>query len=93
MLVQVMYVQPAVANAKPVSVVENLSVSNGDHVVNGLDFLHDGRLLIAVGSQTNAGIEGALGLLPVRISLNSERWASTISMKMETLRDSHCVRW
>ena len=70
-LVQVMYVQPAVANAKPVSVVENLSVSNGDHVVNGLDFLHDGRLLIAVGSQTNAGIEGALGLLPVCISLNN----------------------
>lgn len=31
-------------------------------------FLHDGRLLIAVGSQTNAGIPGALGLLPVLLT-------------------------
>lgn len=62
---QVMYVQPAVVGAEAVPVIENISVSNGDHVVNGIDFLHDGRLLVAVGSQTNAGIEGALGLLPV----------------------------
>jgi hypothetical protein len=62
-------VQPNVAGAKPVPVIENISVSNGDHVVNGIDFMHDGRLLIAVGSQTNAGIPGALGLLPVRLRL------------------------
>lgn len=59
--------QPAVPAPKAVLVVDNISVSNGDHVVNGIDFLHDGRLIIAVGSQTNAGIEGALGLLPVCI--------------------------
>ena len=36
-------------------VVTGLPVSGFDHAVNGLDFLHDHRLLICVGGQTNAG--------------------------------------
>lgn len=36
-------------------VVTNLPVSGNDHAINGLDFLHDGRLLVTVGGQTNAG--------------------------------------
>lgn len=85
-VMQVMYVQPAVAGAKAVAVVENLSVSNGDHVVNGLDFLHDGRLLIAVGSQTNAGIEGALGLLPVSFSLKHAVTQNCLRISLHTTR-------
>ena len=36
-------------------VIKNLPVSGFDHTVNGLDFLHDGRLIVAVGGMTNAG--------------------------------------
>lgn len=36
-------------------VVRNLPVSAFDHAVNQVDFLHDRRLLITVGGQTNAG--------------------------------------
>ena len=36
-------------------VITGLPVSGFDHLVNGLEFLHDRRLLIAVGGQTNAG--------------------------------------
>jgi hypothetical protein len=61
---QVYYIQPNVPGAKPAKLIENLSVSNGDHVVSGLDFLNDGRLIVSDGSQTNAGIEGRLGYLP-----------------------------
>lgn len=62
---QVMYVQPNAAEPTAVPLIENLSVSNTDHEVNGLDFLHDGRLIFAVGSQTNAGMPGPIGYLPV----------------------------
>lgn len=62
---QIYYVKPSDAQPKAVKFIENLSVANGDHVVNGIDFAHNGNLLVAVGSQTNAGIPGALGLLPV----------------------------
>lgn len=62
---QIYYVKPSDAKPKAVKFIENLSVANGDHVVNGIDFAHNGHLLVAVGSQTNAGIPGALGLLPV----------------------------
>lgn len=57
---------------QPVAVkfITGLSVANGDHVVNGIDFAHDGRLLVAVGSQTNAGIPGPLGYLPVSSCLS-----------------------
>lgn len=65
-VVQVYYVKPTDNKPKAVKFIENLSVANGDHVVNGIDFAHNGHLLVAVGSQTNAGIPGALGLLPVR---------------------------
>ena len=68
---QVYYIQPNIQNAAPVKLIENLSVANGDHVVNGIDFLNDGRLLICIGSQTNAGIPGALGFLPVCSRLGS----------------------
>ena len=37
-------------------VVDNLGVSNHDHGINGLTFDGNGDLLIAVGSNTNAGI-------------------------------------
>lgn len=36
-------------------VIRNLPVSAYDHLVNALEFLHDRRLLIAVGGNTNAG--------------------------------------
>eukprot|EP00892_Ulva_mutabilis_P000625 jgi/Ulvmu1/10563/UM065_0017.1 len=58
------YVKPTDPTPKAVPFIENLSVANGDHVVNGIDFAHDGRLLVAIGSQTNAGMPGALGYLP-----------------------------
>lgn len=58
--------EPNAAEPEAVQIISQLSVSNGDHVVTGLDFLHDGRLIVSVGSQTNAGIEGALGYLPAR---------------------------
>lgn len=69
-VLQVYYVKPT--DPKPVAVkfIEGLSVANGDHVVNGIAFAHDGRLLVAVGSQTNAGIPGALGYLPVSPASN-----------------------
>ena len=38
------------------TVVDNLGVSNHDHGINGLAFDGNGDLLIAVGSNTNAGI-------------------------------------
>ena len=65
---QVYFVRPNAGESEPVKVLENLSVANGDHAINGIDFLNDGRLLVCVGSQTNAGIPGALGFLPVRLS-------------------------
>lgn len=66
LLVQVYYVKPTDPKPKAVPFIKNLSVANGDHVVNAITFLHDGRMLVAVGSQTNAGMPGALGYLPVR---------------------------
>ena len=36
-------------------VIKNLPVSGFDHAVNGVDFLHDRRLIVAVGGMTNAG--------------------------------------
>lgn len=65
-LLQVSYIQPNVAGAQMVTIIKNLSSSNGDHSTNDLAFTHDGKMLICVGSQTNAGIPGALGYLPVR---------------------------
>lgn len=48
--------------AKTGNVVEHLPVSNYDHGVNGLAFDNSGRLMIAVGSATNAGVsDSALG--------------------------------
>lgn len=68
-MLQIYYVKPDDPEPQAVPFIENLSVANGDHVVNGIAFAHDGRLLVAVGSQTNAGMPGALGYLPVRLRL------------------------
>jgi len=40
----------------PLPLIWGLPVSNHDHSVNGLEFDHDGNLLIAVGGNTNAGV-------------------------------------
>lgn len=48
-------------------IVSGLPVSAHDHAVNGLVFLADGTLLVAVGGSTNAGvhsIDGELGEVP-----------------------------
>jgi PKD repeat protein/N-acetylneuraminic acid mutarotase len=46
-------------------VVTGLPVSNHDHLVNGLQFDGHGDLLIAIGGNTNAGVEAcAMGGLP-----------------------------
>ncbi|MEE8310888.1 MAG: IPT/TIG domain-containing protein, partial [Candidatus Binatia bacterium] len=46
-------------------VVTGLPTSNHDHAVNGLAFDSDGNLLVAVGGNTNAGIEAcAFGAVP-----------------------------
>lgn len=39
-------------------IVSNIPVSNHDHGVNGLEFMQNGDLLIAVGSFTNSGLPG-----------------------------------
>lgn len=45
--------------------ISGLPVSNQDHGVNGLNFLDDGTLLIAVGGMTNQGYPGLkMGGLP-----------------------------
>lgn len=49
----------------PIPIVTGLPVSNHDHGINGLEFDHDGNLLIAVGGNTNAGVKWPLiGDLP-----------------------------
>lgn len=47
------------------TLIEGLPVSNHDHGVNGLQFDHDGNLLIAIGGNSNAGVTNcAMGGLP-----------------------------
>ena len=49
----------------PIPLVTRLPTSNHDHAINGLQFDHNGDLLIAVGSNTNAGVKHPLsGDLP-----------------------------
>ena len=49
----------------PQVLVTGLPVSNHDHGINGLEFDHDGNLLICVGGNTNAGVKWPLiGDLP-----------------------------
>ncbi len=45
--------------------VTGLPVSNHDHSVNGMDFDHEGNLLVCIGGNTNAGVPScAMGDLP-----------------------------
>lgn len=48
-----------------VPILENLPVSNHDHGINGLQFDNQGRLLVAVGGNSNAGVTNCnMGGLP-----------------------------
>lgn len=61
----VSYIQPNSATpSKITTIIENISVANGDHTVNCLGFANEGPLLVCIGSQTNAGMPGVLGYLP-----------------------------
>ena len=55
-------------NAPIQDVVTGLPVANGDHAINALNFLPDGRLVIHVGGATNGGIsiptDGLGGIKP-----------------------------
>lgn len=55
-------------NLPPIKdLVTNLPVSGYDHAVNGVTFTHQRKLMICVGSSTNAGVRGpSLRYLPVR---------------------------
>jgi glucose/arabinose dehydrogenase len=49
----------------PAALITGLPVSNHDHGINGMEFDHNGDLLIAVGGTTNAGVPHCdLGGLP-----------------------------
>lgn len=41
----------------PIPLVTNLPTSNHDHAINGMEFDHDGDLLVAIGGNTNAGVQ------------------------------------
>lgn len=64
---QVSYIEPNAASVQLVPLIRNLPVSNHDHAPNQLEFDHAGRLLISIGSNTNAGVPlDKMGGLPVR---------------------------
>ena len=64
---QVSYIQPAVLPIKIKTFITGLAVTPLGHAVNQLAFTHSGKLLIAAGGVTNAGIGSPRsGFLDVR---------------------------
>ena len=65
---QVSYIMPNSPDpSKATKFLSNLAVSGTDHAVNNIAFLHDGRMLVGIGSHTNAGTVGGVGYMPVRL--------------------------